>query len=353
MASVYRRDDSKHLWVRFKRNGKWVGERTEWRIGDRAGERKARMYAAELSLRELADGTRDQGGNFSEWVDSWLREKYGQRKTTTYSVYCRNWDWLSRFFAENKITHPKDITREHLSAFRQWRSHRAEVRRKGAGINTILGEVRTLGLILKEARIRGHVRDIVTRDLGWKMADRREYEPWTDEEIQLALRASEKLPKDREWIRVALLLGTYQAARSGQIEAPLSAFDFNQKLIFWPKGVMKGKRKDWVQPMDDRLIPLLRPIIESRRKAKKPTLAERPLLYAITMRRWLDSKAVGIPKVLHGLRATWITKAALSGIPEAVARAFVHHAGEEVHRIYQRIRPAQTGEFLSRVTFGE
>lgn len=339
------------LWVRFKKGGKWVGERTPWKVGDRAGEKKARQLAAQRTLEEMAAGNRTPSGEFADWVDAWLLQKYGSRKTTTYSIYCTQWGWISRWLEERGYKHPQDITRESLSDYRAWRMPREGVRRKGASINTILPEIRTFGRILKEAKLRGYCREVVTRDLGWKPEDRKEYEPWSNEEIDRALKASAGLPKKDQWIRAALILGAYQAARSAQIEVPLSAIDFDAGLIRWPKEVMKGKKRDWVQPLDPRAAKLLKPIVKARKAAKKKTLADRPTLYALRVRRWLDSKAIAIPKVLHGLRATWITKAALAGIPEAVSRAYVHHAGEEVHRIYQRIKPAETGEFLSRISF--
>lgn len=341
------------MWVRFKRGGKWVGERTEWKIGDRAGEKKARQLAAEKTLKEMAHGGRNPSGNFTDWVDAWLLEQHGSKKTSTYGIYSQQWGMISEWLGLRGYTHPQDITRESLSDYKEWRKPREGVRRKGAGMNTIIPEVRTLGRVLREAKIRGYCSEVVTERLGWSSVDRIEYEPWSDEEIQLALKASEKLPEAMQWLRCAIILGTYQAARSAQIVAPLSAFDFSQKMIFWPKSVMKGKKRDWVQPMDPRMIPLLKPIVEARRKARKTTLSDRPELYALKVRRWLDSPTLQIPKQLHGLRATWITKAALSGVPEAVAMAYVHHAGSEVHRIYQRVKPGQTAEFLEKISFGD
>jgi len=339
------------LWVRFKRAGKWVGERTPWKVGDRAGEKKARQLAAKRSLEEMALGNRHPSGNFADWVEPWMLEQHGRKTTSTYGIYSQQWGMISEWLEEMGYKHPQDITRESLSGYKEWRKPREGVRRKGAGMNTIIPEIRTLGRVLKEAKIRGYCSEVVTEKLGWKSEDRREYEPWSNEEIDLALKASEGLPMEKQWIRVALILGAYQASRSGQIEVKLSAFDFDQGMIFWPKEVMKGKKRDWVQPLDPRAALLLKPILESRRLAKKTTLAERPELYALLMRRWLDSEKLRIPKQLHGLRATWITKAALAGVPEAVAMAYVHHAGPEVHRIYQRIKPVQTGEFLSKISF--
>jgi integrase len=353
MASIYRRKDSKNLWVRFKKNGKWVGERTQWLIGDRADEKKARQFAAEKTLEEMAHGGRNPSGNFADWVDAWMIEQHGSKKTATYGIYTQQWGMISEWLNERGYYHPQDVTRESLSDYKEWRKPREGVRRKGAGMNTIIPEIRTLGRVLKEAKTRGYCREVVTEKLGWHAEDRREFEPWTNEEIERALAASDGLPPEKQWIRAALILGTYQASRSEQIGAKLSSFDFDQEMIFWPKEVMKGKKRDWVQPMDPRAAPLLKKLVEARRLAKKTTLADRPELYALYMRRWLDSEKIGIPKQLHGLRATWITKAALAGVPEAVAMAYVHHAGPEVHRIYQRIKPVQTAEFLKKISFGK
>ena len=61
------------------------------------------------------------------------------------------------------------------------------------------------------------------------------------------------------------------------------------------------------------------------------------------MRRFLDgllSKDAGFSEISHhGLRTTWITRAALSEgkITETFAKRFVDHASTEIHEIYQRI----------------
>jgi len=360
MATIYRRKDSKFWWLRIKRGGVWKCEKTDWLIGDRAGEKKARVLAAERTLQEIAKG-RHLAGNFDDWVDAWLLERYGARGTSTYSNYALRWSWLSRWMKEFGLTHPSQITRAHLSQYRQWRAPenqkghnpggKSGTRNKGGRLNTVIQEIRFFGLVLAEAKAHGYCSEIVTAKLGWQAEERREYEPWTDEEVAKALSASENLPKKRAWIRAALILGTYQASRCGQTAAPLSAFDFNAMMIYWPKSVMKGKKRDWVQPLDPRAAALLKPIVEARRAEGKKTLADLPQIRAVQMREFLDS--LGIPKVHHGLRSTWITKAALANIPQAASMAFVHHAGEAVHRIYQRVKPAQSAVFLEKISFGE
>ena len=360
MATIYRRADSKFWWLRIKRGGRWVGEKTDWLIGDRAGEKKARALAAQRTLEEMAKG-RVLEGAFDDWVDAWLMERYGARQTATYSNYSTIWGWWTRWMKSAGITHPSELTRAHMSAYRQWRSpenqkgHNAGgksgTRNKGARLNTVIGEIRFLGRVLGEAKARGYCSEIVTQKLGWQAEERREFEPWTDEEVAKALKASETLPKKLAWIRPALILGAYQASRCGQIAVPLSAFDFERGMIHWPRSVMKGKKRDWVQPLDPRAAALLQPLVEARRAAGKKTLAEIPELRAVAMRQWLDS--IGIRKVHHGLRSTWITKAALANVPAAAAMAFVHHASEAVHRIYQRVKPSESAAFLEKISFGE
>jgi hypothetical protein len=51
----------------------------------------------------------------------------------------------------------------------------------------------------------------------------------------------------------------------------------------------------------------------------------------------------------HGLRASWITKAALSGIPEAAAKRFVNHGSSAVHAIYQKITAGDLAPMLERL----
>ena len=121
MATIYRRKDSKFWWLRIKRGSVWKCEKTDWLIGDRAGEKKARALAAQRTLEEMAKG-RQLSGDFEDWVDAWLMERYGGRPTRTYADYALRWSWLRKWMKDAKISHPSQITRAHLSQYRQWRA---------------------------------------------------------------------------------------------------------------------------------------------------------------------------------------------------------------------------------------
>jgi integrase len=68
----------------------------------------------------------------------------------------------------------------------------------------------------------------------------------------------------------------------------------------------------------------------------KSMLCEIPLLPSVEWRKFLDE--LGLQHLVHhGLRATWITRAALAGVPESLAKRFVNHASSQVYVIYQKI----------------
>jgi hypothetical protein len=83
------------------------------------------------------------------------------------------------------------------------------------------------------------------------------------------------------------------------------------------------------------VIDTLRAIVIMRQSQGAATLCDVPVV-ALEWRRFLDS--LGLPELSHhGLRATYITRAALAGVPMSLVMKFVNHASTEVHRIYQVI----------------
>ena len=109
------------------------------------------------------------------------------------------------------------------------------------------------------------------------------------------------------------------------------------------------------QPIDPKFLPVLTEIVAHRRKLTKATLADLPLLRGVEMREFLDGlldQDAGFSQLSHhGLRTTWITRAALSEgkITETFAKRFVDHASTEIQtrqseppRCYQKHVQAPT-----------
>lgn len=146
-------------------------------------------------------------------------------------------------------------------------------------------------------------------------------------------------------IQIPLISPIYQAVRCGQCRVPFNCIDLERKVIDYPASVMK-KGAPHSQPIDPRFLPILREIVEHRRKLNKTTLAELPLLWGVEMREFLDElldKDAGFSEISHhGLRTAWITRAALSQgkITETFAKRFVDHASTEIHEITsESVRP--------------
>ena len=219
--------------------------------------------------------------------------------------------------------------------FLEWRKE------KGGGRNTAIAEIKAMGTILDEAVARGYMTANPFRKLGFKQEEQKRKMPWTLQQVEVAVAAAEEVERFG-WLHVVLLLGRYQAIRLNQCQAPLVDVDLRRRIIHYPDSLVKGG-KGYSQPIDPEFYPILCEIVEYRRKLGKSTLCDLPLCSSVLIRRFLDglSERDGDSgfKLLchHGLRATWITQAALAGIPETLAKRFVNHASSEVHAIYQRI----------------
>jgi integrase len=212
--------------------------------------------------------------------------------------------------------------------------------------NTALGELKLLRQIMAEAVTRELAFSNPVEKLGIKKAPTKEKRAWTDEEltrVDAALKASDPFG----WMRCAFLLGRYQAARLRSCALPLDHIDLKRRAIHYaaPKG---GREKAFTQPIDKRLLPDLKAIVAHRRSIGATTLCDLPQFPSLELRRYLDGLGItGVSQ--HDLRRTWITRAALAGIPESVAMAFTNHASTEVHRIYMAFPQADIAVQLDRL----
>ena len=174
--------------------------------------------------------------------------------------------------------------------------------------------------------------------MGFKRTEPKAKNPWTDEEIGIVMKAIAFAP---QWIAVTFLLGLYQAARLRQCMVPIADIDLkNKRITYWKtvdgRPLTKGN-KPFTQPIDDRLLPKLREIIAARKAGGHRSLCDLPsAIPSVEWREFLD--VCGLPRLVHhGLRVTWITRAAVSGVPMALAKRFVNHGSTSVHEIYQRL----------------
>jgi hypothetical protein len=342
MASLYARGDV--LWIHFKDpSGKWRNISTGYRRSNSGERRQAERLRDQQTLKErIARPTAASAGDWS-WVDLWIETTWGSLDNTTPALYRSQWRTLQRWLSELDLPSPRNVTREHCLNYPQWRA------KHGGARNTAILELKLLAQILDEAVTRGYVLTNVARKLGIKRSAAKEKRAWTEKE--LAKVDAELKRRDRlGWMRVTFLLGRYQAARLRQCVVALEDIQLDREppTIFYqsPKG---GSERAFSQPIDKRLLDDLREIVKHRESTGATTLCDLPTLPSLEWRRFLDE--LGIHGVSHhALRVTWVTRAAMRGIPESVAQRFSNHASTEVHRIYQRFTSADMAKMLERLT---
>jgi integrase len=331
MASTYLRADSPYIWIRYREAaGKWKSKNTGYRK-DNLGERKqAERLAKAKSLEEMSSKTvRVFSHKWEDWVVPWIDERWGNRTNRTPTLYTNYfWRWL-KYFKEIEISHPAALRREHVTGYLAWRQ------KHGGERNTAIHEIKFLGTLMDEAINRGYATVNPARKLHIEKSASIEKVPWSELEVEQVGKALAE--RDRfGWMRATYLMGLYQAARLRQSSIPISCIDFKRRIIAYPSDKVKGG-KGYSQPIDPVFYPVLGELVERRKAIASPLLCDIPEFGpSIEWRRFLDE--LGLKHLCHhGLRATWITRAALAGIPESLAKRFVNHASSQVHAIYQRI----------------
>jgi integrase len=285
----------------------------------------------------MANKPVNTGRCWEDWAIPWINAKWGNRKNRTPKMYTNYfWRWLE-YFKELEVTQPAALQREHVINYLEWRKTHGG-KKKGGHRNTAIHEIKFLGQLMDEAVNRGYASTNPCRKLHLEKTPPAEKVPWSNDEVEKVLAAAEA--QDRfGWMHAAFLMGRFQAVRLRQSAVPLSCVDFSRRLITYPNEVVKG-RKGYGQPIDPEFFSVLQELVAHRQKLGKSTLCDIPGDRedppSVQIRQFLDG--LGLHHLVHhGLRATWITQAALSGIPESIAKRFVNHASTQVHEIYQKI----------------
>lgn len=326
MASIYHKGDDPRIWLRYKDStGTWRGKPTSYRWSNIGELRQARLLAERAAERE-AELLGGDSTLFSQWVSVWLGTKYGEAKTTTPARYNRSWRVVTRFLAANGIHAAAQVKREFIDEYLRWR-------KDTAGRNTAIGEVKLMSMVLSEAVRRGHCAFNPLAKPGLRKSAAKEKKVWTDTDLGKAATHIEK--HESHWMRAVLYMGMYQACRLRQCAVPLDRIRFDLGVIQYPDMIVKGG-EGFAQPIDPRFRPILKRLVEQAQKLGFKNLCEIPWDATLRLRRTFDR--AGLPGLSHhGLRVTWITRAAEAGVPESQAMAFCHHASREVHRVYKKL----------------
>ncbi|GEM_PF-2234856 len=336
MASIYHKGSDPRIWLRYKdERGKWKGKPTSYHWNNIGEVRQANRLAQLASDRE-AEQCNSSTAEFSTWVMPWLNVRYGglnatsQPQTTTLAIYTRSWRMLSRFLKKQNLPVPSLIRRDFIERYMTWR-------KATAGRNTIIGEIKLMGMVMKEAVTRAHCSENPLTRPGLRKAPAKEKKVWSDEALSKGVRHVMK--HGSHWMQCVVFLGIYQACRLRQCAIPLDGIRLDLNVIQYHGSIVKGG-KDFAQPIDPRFKPILERLTADARKLGLKTLCEVPWDASLRLRKAFDRAGLeGYSH--HGLRVTWITRAAENGVPESQAMAFCHHESVEVHRIYKKLSVLQ------------
>ena len=331
MASIYTKDGSAVLWIRYKdESGKWKGKPTSYRAGNLGEKRQAELMARRQSEIEKTRTTHKSAA-LEEWVLPWLLFKYGG-SPSTLAAYKRYWRTVGRFLEKEGIRLAGQVKREFAQAYMLWRTGDQEQ----AGRNSAIYEIKLLSMVIDEAIHRGHCTANPLRKLGLKKDRSQGKAIWTNEQMAAVAQHVEKTKT--HWQQVTFYFGLFQACRLRQCQVPLDCIRLDLGVIQYPDIIVKGGQA-FSQPIDGRFLPILERLMHTARKMGLKRICDVKWDASLIWRMTLDR--CGFEEICHhGLRATWITRAAENAVPESQAMAFCHHQSAEVHRIYKKVSVA-------------
>jgi integrase len=100
-----------------------------------------------------------------------------------------------------------------------------------------------------------------------------------------------------------------------------------------------GKKRAFAIEIYPSIEKLLREFTESGDKLLWQMPAKQKGLNGLIWMRFF--REINLPHLcFHCTRVTFITRGARAGVPESAMMKLVNHASKEVHRIYQRLAPA-------------
>lgn len=351
MASLYRRDKSPFLWIKYRDDSGVIRRKsTRYRWEDPVQVRQARKYRAEIEAAEIGlVATHQEPGRFKTWVEPFLGARYSDSPLTLSRYRCI-WRTLEMFLEENSIHHPGAVKRDHAYQYVDWRQdigHQNNHRGKGpkTHINTVCSELQFWGFLMREAVKRQWAVTNPLSDLGIKKSQVRVKAEMTDEHIAIIQEHLAGVEGELgHFLRTSFEIARCQACRLAETRIALDDVDFlNHRVRLTVKG-----RRTHLAALNPNLIPLLTRIkAEGRTHTWECPVGGIPSLHwwRIFYKLRADHPGKFDAVSFHSLRVTGISRLERAGVPEHVVMSQVRHASTTVHRIYRRVNAAELAPF--------
>jgi integrase len=339
MASKYLRKGSPYYWVRFQKpDGTWGGKSSGIRVDGEGSRRKIKQRIAEETMRETEFSDRTRSNRFDAWVPQFLQQKYPNPKTVIR--YTHVWSALSTYFAHRNVISPSQVTYQICTEYPAFRARPPKELMKGRSFNTALTELKVLSALMQEAVRRGYVPANPAIRLGMRRQPPKVKPEITAKEQRTI---EDALQHQDAWMRDCWLVAMRQGARLSETAVPLPDVDLKARTI-----TFRGKGgKIHTAPLHDDLRPLVRRAI----KEKRTTLLRLP---KYPSKAWFQFfRRIGLPHLcFHCTRVTVVTRLARDHHPIYETKAYIGHASDTVHAIYQRLQPPDVrhlGKSLSSI----
>jgi integrase len=326
MASYYTRKESPYYWLRYQRpDGTWGDKSSKIRVDAIGALRRTKQLTAEHTIRELHRDRTGAANAFNTWVPTFIAQRYTNPNTALR--YMEAWSAIATYLEHVNIISPLQVTYRHCTDYAQFRTKPPTNAIRARSFNTALTELKVFSAILQEAVRRGYISANPCLRLGLKRTPPKKKPEITRTE-QLKIEAA--LEQQDEWMRDSWLVAMRQGCRISETAVPLTNIDLTQRLITF---VGKAGRIH-TAPLHDDLLPLVR----HAKKERRSRLVNLPKYAA---KKWHQFfLRLGLRHLsFHATRVTVVTRLARKGFPMAQTKAYVGHASDTVHAIYQRLSP--------------
>lgn len=347
---VYPRGDSPYWWIKYwcPVRLKWRGKSSGFRRDDSQGYRRALIEARELSADARAAREVAPTARWDQWVIGWLELKHRDSPKTLKAETDR-WYWVEAFLMDRKVFGPQGVTYLLGLDYMKWRTGQVKrVSKKHPSHNTALMELRLLSRAMREAVHRGFIPANPLERMGIKRQRPAEKPELSDVDVaairQGLAQLEGALPLKDRWMTISFEIALHQGCRLRETSLPLSDIDEAAgKITFHAKG-----HKVFTTQLHPGLVSLIGQLRAAglSRTCELPRMVTKYWHWFLKGRPERGWKGVCPHATFHCTRVTVITRMARAGVPIQQAMAYVGHADETVHRIYQRLQ----ADDLSRCT---
>lgn len=329
MASLYKKKRSPFWYCEWRdpKSGFVRNESTKLRRDSPEQTRRARQLCAQRTADEYEAPV--GAGEGWRWVEPWLKMSFKEKTLTRYQ---EAWTAFSIFLATKRVITPRQLERElaeQYVVFRMNPPRDSGVRK--AVKNTALLDLKVISRIMREAVLRKLAPANPFLQLGFKKDPVRSHPDILPHEMKIIQEAMRHVDDDA--MQVSWKIANLYGRRITETCLPLSNIDLSARTItFANKG--GDERTKLLHP---ELIPLVK---KWRKEGRTHTFA--PAELPRFSKKWCKFfDRIGLPHItFHSTRVRVVTRLLEKGVDARIARDFVDHSSELVHKIYLRVRPS-------------